>query len=320
MAELGKLKEAPLSEAWDNEAEFTDWLASDDGVELLSGALGLKLEAVATEQSIGSFRADLICRDATEGALVIVENQMTLSDHRHLGQVMTYSAGAKARTIVWIADKFRDEHRAAVDWHNETSNEDVRFYALEIELWKMGEGRVGPRLNVVSQPNDWRKVVSLQTESEAAGETRGGFNWIGFWARVNEKIESRHGFDKLRLKNRDYDFFDSKLARRFKLGASIYPGKGILRVDVSTQGANRFALASQLYEARDEIEKEIGQPLTWELSEVAKRNMMMLDRPNVDLKDTSNWDEYAEWMVEHLAKLRRAFWDRVDELDREAGS
>lgn len=316
MAELRKLEKAEFSAAWSSESDFTDWLAGDDGIELLSGALQMPLEAVATEQSIGSFRADLICRDTTEDSLVVVENQLGTSDHKHLGQTLTYSAGVGAGTVVWIAEEFKDEHRAAVDRYNETTIEQIRFYALEIELWKMGDGALAPRLNVVSQPNDWRKVVSIQTEE--AEEKRDGFDFFGFWVRVNEKIEPGRGIGKTRPNHRDYAFFDWKLPSQFKLGASIYPGVGRLRVDFSVQGKNRLAYATALFENQDEIELEVGTSLKWQLHERGRRSMVMLDRMGVDLNDTSQWDEYAEWMVEHLSKLRQAFWDRVDVLETEA--
>lgn len=315
MPTLTKLERATFRDAWDSEADFTAWLGSDDGNQLLSEALGVGLEALATEQAIGSFRADLIFRD-TNDTLVIVENQVGTTDHSHLGQALTYSAGAAAGTVVWIAGNFRDEHRAAVDWYNEVTNEQVRFYALEIEVWKVGDGKVAPKFNVVSQPNDWRKVISIETAD--IEERRGGFDYREFWVRVNEKIEAKHGLDKPLPPGRSWAFFGSKLSRRIKLGASVDPIKGLLRVDFSTQGRNAFPYAYQLIEARDEIEKEFGSPLTWELKDGGGRCMVMLDRLGVDLKDNSKWDEYAEWMVENLARLRRAFWDRVDDLDPEA--
>ena len=56
--------------------------------------------------------------------------------------------------------RFIDEHRATIDWLNEISNDGFRFFALEVELWRIGESLAAPRLNTVSEPNGWLKMVS----------------------------------------------------------------------------------------------------------------------------------------------------------------
>lgn len=67
---------------------------------------------------MGPFRADILCKETTSGHFVLVEDQLERTDHTHLGQLMTYAAGLDAVTIVWIAKRFTDEHRAALDWLN----------------------------------------------------------------------------------------------------------------------------------------------------------------------------------------------------------
>lgn len=66
------------------------------------------------EHPVGGFSLDLIGRDESTGQVVIVENQLEVSDHTHLGQILTYAAGTEPTTIVWVAAGFRPEHRAAL--------------------------------------------------------------------------------------------------------------------------------------------------------------------------------------------------------------
>ena len=80
-------------------------------------------------------------KDTESGSWVLVENQLEQTDHLHLGQLLTYAAGLQAVTIVWIAARFTDEHRAALDW-------------------RIGNSAMAPKFNVVSQPNDWSRTVS----------------------------------------------------------------------------------------------------------------------------------------------------------------
>lgn len=66
--------------------------------------------------------------------------------------------------MVWIAERFTDEHRAALDWLNEITSEKISFFGLEIELWRIGSSPIAPKFNVVSKPNDWIKGVEAAVE------------------------------------------------------------------------------------------------------------------------------------------------------------
>ena len=118
---LGRLKRIDdLREVWKTEAQdFTPWLAKEENLTLLGETLNLELELEAVEKDVGPFRADILCRDIDDDSLVLVENQVERTDHRHLGQILTYAAGLNTVTIVWVAKSFTDEHRAALDWLNE---------------------------------------------------------------------------------------------------------------------------------------------------------------------------------------------------------
>jgi len=87
--------------------------------------------------------------------LVIVENQFGKTDHDHLGKLLTYAGGKDAAVIVWVAEEFREEHRAALDWLNEHTAGDVHVFGVQIELWKIGNSAPAPRSNVVAKPTHW---------------------------------------------------------------------------------------------------------------------------------------------------------------------
>ena len=107
---LGRLEPVDeLREVWPNEADdFTPWLAKEENLALLGSTIDLGLELEAQEKNVGPFRADILCKDTASNDWVLVENQLERTDHTHLGQLLTYAAGLKAVTIVWIADRFRD--------------------------------------------------------------------------------------------------------------------------------------------------------------------------------------------------------------------
>jgi len=152
---LGRLEKVDLRTIWTSEAvSFTPWLALEENIKLLGETIGMDLEVEAQEKNVGPFRADILCRETTTpDHWVLVENQLERTDHCHLGQILTYAAGLKAVTIVWVSSKFTDEHRAALDWLNEITDTRFRFFGLEVEAWRIGNSVPAPKFNIVSEPN-----------------------------------------------------------------------------------------------------------------------------------------------------------------------
>ena len=137
--ELSKLKKVELREVWPTEDKnFTPWLAEEENLSLLGETLGLELELEAQEINVGDFRADILCKNEDD-SWVVIENQFEKTDHDHLGKILTYAAGLDARTVVWIAEEFREEHRAALDRLNETTDERFHYFGIEIKAWKIGD-------------------------------------------------------------------------------------------------------------------------------------------------------------------------------------
>ena len=117
--ELGSIEQIDVREIWEKEdADFTPWLAQEENIRRLSLALGIDLVVEAEEKEVGPFRADILCKDEATEEWVLIENQLERTDHKHLGQLLTYATGLDAVSIVWIAKEFSEEHRATLDWLN----------------------------------------------------------------------------------------------------------------------------------------------------------------------------------------------------------
>ena len=158
---LGRLSRVDVREVWPSEAVgFTPWLAQEGNLRLLAETINMQLVLEAREKHVGLFRADILARDVHTGHLVLIENQLERTDHGHLGQLLTYAAGLKAVSIVWVSTPFTDEYRAALDWLNEITNSGIAFYGLEMELWRIDDSAIAPKFNLVSKPNMFSKRVS----------------------------------------------------------------------------------------------------------------------------------------------------------------
>ena len=80
--ELRRLERVDLRAAWTTEdGDFTPWLAEEANIELLGDTIGAELEVEARERPVGSFRADILCKDTATERWVLIENQLERTDH-----------------------------------------------------------------------------------------------------------------------------------------------------------------------------------------------------------------------------------------------
>lgn len=159
MIELGTLKEIKdLREVWPHEAhDFTPWLAKN--IDVLSETVGIDILIDETESSVGDFNVDIFATDADTGKKVIIENQLEETDHDHLGKLITYASGKSADLVIWLVRKARPEHRAAIEWLNNHTDERIGFILCEIKLFKIGDSEPAPKFEIIEQPNDWVKEM-----------------------------------------------------------------------------------------------------------------------------------------------------------------
>jgi hypothetical protein len=146
---FGRLELAEVGDYWTDESrDFTPWLAEQENLALLSDTLGISLELLGIEQGVGPFAADIVAKDGDN--TVIIEDQLDPTDHEHLAQLLVHAAGRNADTVVWVAQQVTDEHREVIDWLNDQTS--IDFWAMEIELWRIGDSAVAPKFSVVCQP------------------------------------------------------------------------------------------------------------------------------------------------------------------------
>ena len=134
---LGKIERVELREAWAIEPDFTRWLAEEDNLAALGEELGLDLSLLQTEANVGDFNVDILAEETGSSIKAIIENQLETTDHDHLGKLITYASGHGAGFVIWIFKEVREEHRQAIDWLNEHTTDDVNFFGVKLELWRV---------------------------------------------------------------------------------------------------------------------------------------------------------------------------------------
>lgn len=159
MVKLGMLEEIKdLRTVWPHEAhDFTPWLAKH--IDVLGQTIGIDIYIEETESSVGDFNVDIFATDADNGNKIIIENQLEETDHDHLGKLITYASGKSADLVVWIVRKAREEHRAAIEWLNNHTDEGIRFILCEVKLYRIGDSEPAPKFDIIEQPNNWAREM-----------------------------------------------------------------------------------------------------------------------------------------------------------------
>jgi hypothetical protein len=89
--EFGKIKTVDIKSIWENEPQnFTPWLG--DNLNVLGELIGLDLDLITREAKVGDFALDLLAKDLSTNRIVVIENQFNNTDHKHLGQPITYAS------------------------------------------------------------------------------------------------------------------------------------------------------------------------------------------------------------------------------------
>ena len=314
---LGRLQPVDLREVWQSESsDFTPWLAKEDNLSVLSDTLGIDLELEAQERNVGPFRADILCRDISDKSSVLIENQLERTDHVHLGQLMTYAAGLHAVTIVWISARFTDEHRAALDWLNEITDETFRFFGLEVELWRIGESLAAPKFNIVSKPNDWAKTVSTAKKQLDEGElTPTQVMQRRYWSGLAQKVDASAGPPRP-AKPQPWSWVSHSLGRsEFGLNAAMHTRDRWVRIEIYITGHKAKGFFDALYESKPEIEADFGHPLDWQRLDDKKDCRICHTMADADPSNEMDWERQHTWLANHLASLDRVFRERVKLLD-----
>lgn len=301
---LGKLKEIKdLRTVWPHEAlDFTPWLAEDDNIAILGDAVGLDIAVEETESNVGNFNVDIYATETGTGKKIIIENQLEDTNHDHLGKLITYASGKSADIIIWVVKYAREEHRAAIEWLNNHTDDEIGFFLCEIKLYKIGNSDAAVKFEVVEKPNDWVKEIKKDTSNNPTKQFRYDY-WVAFnsYAFANtqfsknfnqRKASTDHWMD-LSIGSSDCHIAVSQIKKRNALDVEIY----------IHEDKNLFA---NLYAHKDVIENEIGFALEWKELPEKKASRIIIEKA-VDLANKDMWNQQFEWIMDTCLKMKKAF-------------
>ena len=305
MNTLGQLKKVELRKFWQHEAhDFTQWLAKEENIQLLSDEIGMSLTEIRAEESIGRYNVDLVAIDEDSQKRVIIENQLEITDHKHLGQIITYASGYDASIIIWIVKEEREEHRKAVEWLNNHTSSDLSFFLIRMELWQIGESPFAPKFNIIEEPNDWAKEMrDSQSAPKELTDTK--LAQLEFWTkfasyakgnntslRIGRKARAQHWYN-ISFGTSDAHITLTVSSKDDWIACEVYIPK-----------------APQLYEIfsenKETIQTNLGLELDWRALEgkLASRIRIEKDAP---FDNQDKWEESFQWLQEMAEKMSKEF-------------
>ncbi|MCZ2357345.1 MAG: DUF4268 domain-containing protein [Bacteroidia bacterium] len=301
--EFGEIVSVPMNQIWQHEErDFTPWLAQN--IEKLGEALGgLQLEVEQTEVYAGNFQLDILAKEVSNNKVVVIENQIYKTDHKHLGQLITYASFFKAEIIIWVAQEITEEHRSAIDWLNNNTNDHLEFYAVEANIIKIDNSKPALNFKLKAFPNEWTKSGG-NTATTETGEL-----YRAFFQKLLDELREKHRFTNARTGQPQswYSFtsgikgciYGCSFARGSKVRAEVY-------IDTPSQEINKeiFRVFEQ---QKIQLEQEFGEKLQFEELPSKRASRIAVYRDGDIWTDTQTLDEIKNWCIEKLLKFKQVF-------------
>lgn len=314
MRTFSELRKIPLREIWENEAsDFTPWLESN--IQTLGDALGMDIEFVDREASVGDFSLDIRARDLGSSRTVVIENQLTQTDHDHLGKLLTYAAGFDASIVVWISEEVRDEHRQAIEWLNQRTDTETQFFAVVPEVLQIDDSNPALEFKLVVSPNEWQKS---KKQKPSANPSSRGEKYRSYTQMLIDELSEKHNFTGART-GQPYNWYDfSSGITGIGYGVQFARGSTVLTyVNINQRlRENRLALFDALEKQKGKIESDFGSPLEWNRAEEQQNSSVGVSRDgNIDFPD-DELEEIREWHITNLLKLKEVFQPEIEQALR----
>jgi len=308
--EFGIIQSVPMNQIWQHEErDFTPWLSQN--IDKLGESLGgLQLQVEQIEVYAGNYQLDILAKEISTNKVVVIENQIYRTDHKHLGQLITYASFFKAEIIIWLSQEITEEHRSAMDWLNNNTNDTLEFYAVEVNLIRIDNSK--PALNFIlkASPNEWTKSGG-NTTTTASTETNERYRV--FFQKLLDELREKYRFTNAKTGQPQswYSFtsgskgciYGCSFARSSKIRAEVY-------IDTSNQEINKEILKT--FETQQEqIELEFGEKLQFEELPNKRASRIAIYREGDIWADSQTLEEVRIWCIEKLLKFKQVFSDRL---------
>lgn len=301
---IEKLNEVEVRNLWKHEQyDFSEWLAKEENIQYLNDILGLTLVEVDQEVYVGSYRCDIVAKDETTDVKVIIENQLEATNHDHLGKIVTYASGLDAKYIVWIVKNAREEHRAAIEWLNNNTNDSVNFFLIEIHAYTIGNSAPAPKFEIVEKPNDF--VKKSKTKNYKSDMNKSESERLEFWEEFNKVLIERNKPFNVRKATNNHWYDVAIGTTEAHVAINLVNKEGIIVVELYI--ANNKDLFDKLFGYKEQIEEDLELQLEWARLDNSKASRIKTNIDGLDFDDHSNYHKLMNESIDMAVKFRDVF-------------
>lgn len=285
--QLGKLEKVrDLRSVWKHEAnDFTKWLAKEENLATLGDEIGIDIELRSTEAKTGSFSTDILAVEANTDNKIIIENQLEQTNHDHLGKIITYASGHDAKTIIWIVKEAREEHRQAIDWLNEHTDEEINIFLCRIELWKIGDSSIAPKFQIVSSPNNWTKTIKRSIDGNVSDTKMLQYQ---YWAKLSDEIDNSYSKFNSRKPKAQHWYHLAIGSSLAHISLTINTQTDEIRSQIWIR--DNKPLFDYLFEFKEDIESDVGFELNWQRLDNKKAAYINISS-DFNIDNENDWSE-----------------------------
>jgi hypothetical protein len=280
----------------------------------------MDLELIEQEASVGDFSLDILAKDLGTSRTVIVENQLTQTDHDHLGKLITYAAGFDASIVIWVSDSIREEHRQAMDWLNQRTDSETSFFGVVVEVIKIDDSKPAFNFKLVASPNEWQKNKKRQTQRTSVSTK--GEKYQNYFQNLIDDLRDIHRFTSAKAGQPQNWYSFSSGVSGITYGANFSQGgkaRAELYIDLGDHEKNKYVF-DQLFNMKGEIEDSLGQEISWERLDNKRASRLALYIDGSIEESDSELEKVKNWHIEQLLKLKAALGKKIEQLSKEANS
>lgn len=298
---LAKKEYLRLSTIFGKETEFSDWLATE-GLEHIKEALGIEVITKGTEvKPNNKFSVDILLSvdpQYTKGdpEKIVIENQYGVTDHKHFSKLITYAVTNEAKYAVWIAEDIHPEHKKAIEFLNENTNENINFYLFRAVVERIGNSEPCFILETICEPNEEKKITMSTTNKELSDLKK---KQLKFWTHLSHKVDSFNMPFKGRKGLPQHWYNVPVGSSQCHISIVLLSQDNKVRLELWIP--NNKELYDRLYGIKDDVESIVDKTLTWDRKEDSKASSISYEiLPEFDIYDDSKYDQYCDEIIREL--------------------